>query len=153
MLLPGPVKGYCECGDFGEECGLFGTLGKPDRVGRRHVRGCPCKSCLGRRSRRSGVSKQRVARKAMGIAGPSMGADHEENWRGNVRLEVKSGAREASPVQTRFLACEAQSEASRPIGDNRPFAAIFMPPGTSEGFVVVRLSQLEEVARCLLSDP
>jgi len=85
-------------------------------------------------------------RRQLGIAGPSMGADHEENWRHACRIEVKSGARDAGPVQTRYLACEHQSEASRPIGDNRPFMAIFTPPGTSEGYVVVRISQLYEIA-------
>jgi hypothetical protein len=158
-MLPGPTKGDCECVSTREVedgsawgCGLFGTLGRPDRHGRRHVRGCPCKVCLGRRARRSGVTKQRVARRALGISGPSLGADHEENWRGRVRVEVKSGHRESVPVQTRFLACEAQSEAARSIGDNRPFMAIFMPPGTSDGLVVIRLSQLAEVARCLTEE-
>lgn len=134
-------------------CGLFGTLGKPDRFGRRHVRGCPCRRCLGRRARRSGVTKQRKARRAMGIAGPTMGADHEENWRGNVRIEVKSGARDAGPVGTRFLANEGQSEGARPIGDNRPFMTIWMPPGWgSEGIVGIRLSQLAEVVQALTEE-
>jgi len=158
-LLPGPEKGYCECDGQDDKnpdvvlgCGLYGTLGRPDRAGLRHVRGCRCKRCLGRRARRSGVAKQRVARRALGIDGPSLGADHEENWRGRVRVEVKSGHRESVPVQTRFLGCEAQSEAARSIGDNRPFMAIFMPPGTSDGLVVIRLSQLAEVARCLVDE-
>lgn len=148
-MLPGPTKGPCECRD---DCGLFGTLGRPDSDDRRHVRGCCCRSCKGRRARRGGLAKQRLARKRLGIAGPSLGADHEENWRGAVRVEVKSGSREATPVQIRYLACEKQAEAGRAIGDNREFVAIFMPPGTSEGFVVVRLSKMEKVARAWLSE-
>lgn len=98
------------------------------------------------------MAKQRKARKALDIAGPTLGADHEENWRGRVRVEVKSGHRESVPVQTRYLATEAQSEAARSIGDNRPFMAVFMPPGTSEGYVVIRLSRLTEVALALVAE-
>lgn len=98
------------------------------------------------------MAKQRAARKALSIAGPSLGADHEENWRGRVRVEVKSGHRESVPVQTRYLATEDQSEAARAVGDNRPFMAVFMPPGTSEGYVVIRLSRLTEVALALVAE-
>lgn len=54
------------------------------------------------------------------------------------------------PVWTRFTACEAQSEAGRAIGDNRDFMAIWMPPGTSEGVVGIRLSRLEDVAKAIV---
>jgi hypothetical protein len=79
-----------------------------------------------------------------------LGADHEEHWRGAVRVEVKSGHRDTVPVWTRFTACEAQSEAGRAIGDNRDFMAIWMPPGTSEGVVGIRLSRLEDVAKAIV---
>lgn len=95
------------------------------------------------------MRKQRLARKHLNIPGPTMGADHEELWRHALRLEVKSGHREAVPVMTRFEACEAQSGASRSIGDNRPFGAVFMPPGTSDGLLVVRLSELAKVIEAL----
>ena len=137
-MLPGPQKVECPDG-----CGRFGT---PKRNG--HIKGCPCRSCLGARNRRSGSTKQRKARKALGIDGPSLGADHEENWRGAVRVEVKSGA-QVRPAMTAFLRMEAQSEAKRPIGDNRPFMGIAMPPGTSDGLVLIRLSKLPAVVAAL----
>jgi hypothetical protein len=127
-------------------CGKFGLLGKPDRWGRRHVRGCPCRSCIGRRNRRNGQRKQGKARKILGIVGPTLGADHEENWRGALRLEVKSGHRESFPVDTRYRAMRKQSDASKAYGDNRPFAAVVMPPGMSDGYAIVRLSELRDVA-------
>ena len=139
-MLPGPEKRECPDG-----CGLFGH---PTRNG--HVRGCkgppgqPCMSCIGRRNKKGGMRKQRAARKALGIAGPSLGADHEENWRYAVRTEVKSGA-QVRPAWTAYLRMEAQSEASRPFGDNRAFVGIAMPPGTSDGLVLIRLSQFEKV--------
>jgi hypothetical protein len=69
---------------------------------------------------------------------------HEENLRGPFRIEVKAGA-QVKAVATKFLAAEKQSEASRPIGDNRPFVFVAMPDGMSDGFAVVRLSQLDRV--------
>ena len=55
------------------------------------------------------------------------------------RQEVKSGA-QAGPVATRHLSSEAQSEANRARGDNRPFRAVWMPKGMSDGFITVRVS-------------
>lgn len=69
-----------------------------------------------------------------------------------VRVEVKSGFRDADPVRTRFQAMEAQSEASRAIGDPRLFVAVWMPPGWSDGIVGVRLSELEEVALAIVTE-
>lgn len=142
LPLPGPDKIDCPDG-----CGKFG---RPTRNG--HVQGCkgppgqPCRSCLGRRSRRNGKTRQRAARKALGIPGLSLGADEEELWRGHVRVEVKSGHRDTVPIDTRYRAMRAQSDAARAIGDNRPFLAIVMPPGTSDGIFMGRLSELRDVA-------
>lgn len=146
LPLPGPDKVDCPDG-----CGLFG---RPTRNG--HVRGCkgppgqPCRSCIGRRSRAMGKTKQRAARKALGIPGLSLGVDEEELWRGHIRVEVKSGHRDAMPVDTRYREWRAQSDASRAIGDNRPFAAIAMPPGSSDGYAIVRLSELSAVAHAVV---
>jgi hypothetical protein len=74
---------------------------------------------------------------------------HEEFLGGSVRVEVKAGA-QVKPVFTKFLASEAQSEAARPVGDHRPFVAVFMPEGTSDGLAVVRLSALHEFAAALV---
>lgn len=110
------------------------------------TRKAPCRSCLGRRNRRSGMSKQRAARKALGIpANRFRGLDgNEENWLGPVRLEVKSGAL-AGPVWTKFLASEKQAEQNKRVGDPRPFVAVFMPKDVTDGAVVIRLSKLREV--------
>lgn len=142
-LLQGPLKAECGCG-----CELFGTLKKPNRAGIRCVRLCRCKSCNGRRSRRTGQTRQRRAQKALGIEGSALGANHEENWRGAVRVEVKSQGF-AKPVHTKWLLAAAQSEASRPIGDNRPMVAIFEPPGVSYGIIAFRTDKMEETVYAL----
>lgn len=141
LPLPGPEKVDCPCG-----CGLFG---RPTRNG--HVKGCsgtpgrPCRHCIGRRSRAKGKRKQRDARKALGIPGLSLGVDEEELWRGPIRVEVKAGHNDTMPIDTRYRKMRAQSEAARPVGDNRPFAAVAMPPGVSYGIVMIRTDELEAV--------
>ena len=45
------------------------------------------------------------------------------------------------PVFTAYLKTEIQSEQHRAMGDPRPFAMIAMPDGTSDGLIVMRLSQ------------
>jgi hypothetical protein len=92
----------------------------------------PCRSCLGRRNRRKGQRAQRDFQKRAGLVRQQFrGADgNEEQWRDFFRWEHKS-AGIARPVLTRFLAAEAQSEAARPIGDLRPFAAGFSQGGRS----------------------
>jgi hypothetical protein len=151
LPLPGPEKGMCEC-DFDEfGCLTFGTKGKPDAQGRRHVRGCPCKHCVGRRNRTKGKKKQRDARKLLGIPGLSLGVDEEELWRGAIRVEVKSGNRDTVPIDTRYRAMRTQSDAKRAYGDNRPFAAIAMPPGMSDGYAIVRLSEVRDFAEAVLT--
>lgn len=68
---------------------------------------------------------------------------NEENWRGEWRIEVKSG-RQVVGLAGHFLRAEAQAMAAKAQGDPRPFMAIFMPEGWgNEGLVVVRLSDWE----------
>jgi hypothetical protein len=130
----------CQCGMDG--CELFGTLGKADRNGRRHVRGCGCPVCRGRRNRRKGDDKARRARKALGLAGAN--TRHEELWGGPVRVESKAGA-QVKPIWTRFRDARAQSELARPIGDHRPFVFMASPDGTSEVLYVVAASEWDAV--------
>lgn len=102
----------------------------------------PCNSCRGRRNRRSGLAKQRAARKALGVPRARVAAaeSNEESWRGIFRWEIKSGQL-ARSAATRYLEAEKQAEANKAVGDTRPFAAGLMPHGWgSEGLVVVRLS-------------
>lgn len=111
-------------------------------------RGAPCRSCMGRRSKRKGREKQRSAATALRIPASKFASQmgHEENLRGPVRIEVKSGA-QISPIEKRFLAYEKQSEAARPVGDSRPFLAVAMPDGwpAGEGIAMFRLSALDDL--------
>lgn len=110
------------------------------------TRKVPCRSCLGRRNRRSGLKKQRDARKTLGIPSAKFAGlnGNEENWRGPVRVEVKSGA-QAKPVWTRYALSEDQAESNKAVGDARPFLAVFMPPGMTDGLFVGRISQLAAI--------
>lgn len=122
-------KDDCACG-----CGLFGTpLKRPEG----HVRGCVCPRCMGKRNRAKGDSKARVARKRLGIPGAM--SRHEEHWGGTCRVEMKAG-KQVEPIATRFNAAKNQSETQRPIGDHRPFLMVAMPEGTSDGIVLMLLS-------------
>jgi hypothetical protein len=84
----------------------------------------------------------------------------QAHWRGNlaneetfshlpIRVEVKSGARFANPVWTRYNLARAQSDQSHALGGTKPFAAIFMPVGTGTGLFVCRLDELEQVIDAL----
>ncbi|HEV2928430.1 MAG TPA: hypothetical protein VGW74_07045 [Propionibacteriaceae bacterium] len=140
-MLQGPTKGTCGC--TLDACDLFGTLGRPDRDGRRHVRGCGCPVCRGRRNRRSGQRKQRVARKALGVASQKFSDANEETWADqHFANEVKSG-KQCGPVANWWRRVEAQVLANEADhGDrHRPVRAVAMPEGWgSDGLVVVRLS-------------
>jgi len=101
------------------------------------------------------MTKQRAARKALEALSGSEAArfvgqlGNEEAWSGlPVRVEVKSGA-QVGPVWTRFLAAEIQAHQSKAVGDLRPFVFVAMGRGTTDGLVVVRLSELEAVLSSL----
>lgn len=128
------------------ECPLFGTLGAPYRDGQRRVKGCGDPAARGKRNRAKGDSKARRARKQLGIAG--VNSRHEEVWGGWVRVEVKAGA-QVKPIDTRFRAAEEQSRAAKSMGDARPFAMIAMPDGTSDGIVLMRLSDFANLVTAL----
>lgn len=138
--------GECGCG-----CGGFGTLRtKPWRSNGVTClkRGCPCRQCMGRASKSRGQKRQAKATTALGVPRSSIHPGHEEFLGGTVRIEVKSGM-QALPVWTKYLASEAQSNAARAVGDNRPFVACFEPKGTTDGLVVFRRSELEQVVAAL----
>lgn len=123
------LKQDCACG-----CGLFGTpLKRPEG----HVRGCGCPRCRGKRNRAKGDSKARTARKKLGITG--VNSRHEEVWGGRCRVEMKAG-KQVDPIATRFNQARLQSEVARPIGDHRRFMMIAMPEGTTDGIILMRLS-------------
>jgi len=142
-------KGYCQ-GNFDKctdkSCPLFGTLGRPDRRGVRRVRGCGDPSARGKRNRRKGDSKARRARKKLGLGGHL--TRHEENWGGAFRVEIKAGA-QIKAIATRFNSAKAQSDAAKALGDIRPFAMVAMPDGSSEGIVLMTLSEFSEIVAML----
>lgn len=138
----------CGCG-----CGVFGTLKRPWRDGSQCVaRRCSCKRCRGRQAAKRGRSKQSQAATALGIPKSTIHPGHEEHFAGALRIEVKSGARDTRPAFTAYLRCEAQSEASRAVGDHRPFAAVLMPEGTSDGLFLTRMSKLPNVVAALVEN-
>lgn len=117
----------------------------------------PCPSCQGARNRRSGMRKQREARKALEALTGAEAArfagqlGNEEAWHGlPLRVEVKSGAI-AGPVWTKYAAAEAQSAATKAHGDIRPFVFIAMGQRTSDGLMVCRLSELARVVEALVN--
>lgn len=139
-------KGYCQ--GIEERCALpfdcpkFGTLGKPARDGKRRIKGCGDPVARGKRNRTKGDSKARVARKKLGLVGAN--SRHEEHWGGALRVEIKAGA-QVKPIETRFSSAQAQSEAARPIGDNRPFVMVAMPDDTTDGIVLMKLSDFAQL--------
>jgi hypothetical protein len=111
------------------------------------VRECDCYSCRGRRNRSKGKTKQRQARKGLEktfgvMAGPSqISTSHEEHWRLPVRSEVKAGGM-AKTVDTFYRNTRAQADKDKAIGDVRPFLAVAMVDGSTDGLAVIRLSDL-----------
>lgn len=135
----------CGCG-----CGAYGTLKRPWRDGSRCVaRRCSCRRCIGRQAGAKGRRKQSKAATALGIPRSSIHPGHEEHFGGALRVEIKSGKRDTGPGFTAYLRCEAQSEIHRAIGDHRPFAAVLMPEGTSDGLFQCRVSKLPDVVAAL----
>jgi hypothetical protein len=76
------------------------------------------------------------------------GTRHEEHWGGMFRVEVKAGA-QINAIWTRFRDARLQSNASKSLGDIRPFAMIAMPDGTSEGIVLMSLDEFAELCALL----
>ena len=145
-------KGECEgnqekCNVAG--CPKFGTLGRAHRDGRRRIKGCGDPVARGKRNRTKGDNKARIARKKLGLAATgNAGTRHEEHWGGMFRVEVKAGS-QVAPIFTRFLAARSQSEASKSLGDIRPFAMIAMPDGSSDGIVLMSLDEFAELLALL----
>lgn len=136
-MIPGPTKDFCEgrqdvCA--AEGCPRFGTLLKASRDGWRRVRGCGDPVARGKRNRAKGDAKARSSRKLLGLEGPN--TRHEEHLRGPVLTEQKAGA-QVGPVWTRYRDARAQAEASRAIGDHRPFVFVAHPDHVSEFLIVV----------------
>lgn len=160
MAMLDERKGYCQ-GKW-EKCSTcsklphsdlvpFGTLGRPGRDGKRRVKSCNDPTARGKRNRTKGDSKARTARKKLGLAATgSAGTRHEEHWSGMFRVEVKAGA-QVGPIATRFNQARLQSQASKALGDIRPFLHICMPDGTRDGIVLMSLDEFSELVAVLTS--
>jgi len=117
----------------------------------------PCPHCRGARARRKGKRGQGANLKALenlcevtaswaGKRANEETADHLP-----VRYENKAGkSNGANTIATHYLKAEAQSEAQRAIGDNRPFVATFSPDGMSDGLFVCRISMLPQIVEAIV---
>lgn len=128
LPLPGPEKVDCPDG-----CGKFG---RPLKTRSGHVRGCPCRPCLGGRSSKTGKSKHRLFTKRAGIVVGYRRSSDEERWVDAFRWEIKSGLK-ADPVVTAYENARAQSEETRAFGDPRPFAFGAVPTKSGRPWLVV----------------
>lgn len=137
------VKIDCPCG-----CLAFGILKKPFSDGSQHVAGCDkkvCARCRGRISKRSGSKAQRTASKMLAVPRTSsIQTGHEEHAQGLVRFEAKSGA-QVKALVTSHTNAEAQSEAARAHGDNRPVIVMsLLHPTGKEAIVSFRARNDDE---------
>ena len=148
MMMSEDRKGDCQGNK--EKCKLadcpkFGTLGRPARDGNRRVKGCADPTARGKRSRTKGLSKQRTARKRLGVAPSNKFGDANE---------VKAGKQIGAAV-TAWNRIEAQVRSNEAdYGSRRkPTRAILMPDDWGkEGLVIVRLSTWEDLIRPAMQD-
>ncbi len=102
----------------------------------------------GKRSRNKGMRKQNEARKQLRIPNAKFRSNmgNEENWRGNIRFEVKAG-KQIQSVWNKFTKMEEQSNANLPDygTQSKPFVGVLKPDGTSDGLVMFRISDIENV--------
>ena len=105
----------------------------------------------GRVNRQKGKRKQALARQVFEDiyevqVSWSGKKGNEESWDHikAARIEVKAGA-QVGPLATRFLAAEKQSNQAKAIGDTRPFIFVAMPDNMSDGLMVMRLSEFQQL--------
>ena len=94
------------------------------------------------------MRKQREARKQLKIPNSKFRSNmgNEENWRGELRFEVKAG-KQIQTIWTKFLKMKEQSDSNlADVGKgSKPFVAVIKPDGTSDGLVMFRISDVENV--------
>ena len=102
----------------------------------------------GKRSRNKGMRKQNEARKQLRIPNAKFRSNmgNEENWRGNLRFEVKAG-KQIESIWNKFKKMEEQSDVNNPEHGTgrRPFVGVIKPDGTSDGLVMFKISDIENV--------
>jgi hypothetical protein len=142
LPLQGPRKGECGCG-----CQAFGTLRvRPWRSNGVTcvTRGCVCRQCIGRRSKKGGQYDQQT-KGARALTG-KRGRTHEEHDRAVFRWQNKKTGKHgvSGPVHNAWDKVERDDEQLRPHGDIRPFLARFALEGRRYGLVVIRDDKLRE---------
>jgi hypothetical protein len=102
----------------------------------------------GKRSRNKGMRKQNEARKQLRVPNAKFRSNmgNEENWRGNLRFEVKAG-KQIESIWNKFKKMEEQSDVNNPEygTGRRPFVGVIKPDGTSDGLVMFKISDIENV--------
>ena len=116
-------------------------------------RDCRCDSCRAWRNQRTGAKGQRKTRQVVGVNPERFSGRiaNEETWHAsNLRFEVKSG-KQAEPINTRYVEARNQSDASRAIGDMRPFVFVAAPDGTTP-LLVVRADEMGDVVAAFIEE-
>ena len=102
----------------------------------------------GRRSRNKGMRKQNEARKQLRIPNARFRSNmgNEENWRGELRFEVKAG-KQIETIWKKYLQMEEQSNKNQANygSGSKPFVGVLKPDGTTDGLVMFRISEIENV--------
>ena len=102
----------------------------------------------GRRSRNKGMRKQNEARKQLRVPNARFRSNmgNEENWRGELRFEVKAG-KQIESIWKKFLQMEQQSDKNQATygSGSKPFVGVLKPDGTTDGLVMFRISDIENV--------
>jgi len=106
----------------------------------------------GLRNKNKGRRKQNIARKKLMIPDAKFRSrmGHEENWGGNIRVEVKSGA-QVKAIWTKYTQAKKQSDDNKNIGDSRPFMFVAMPDGTTNGLVIAELDEIVNIVTALIT--
>jgi hypothetical protein len=131
---PGP----CPCEWDG--CQVIGT--KLTKAG--HLKGCACRSCLGRRNRRKGQAGEARAHRALGGIGSTIRDDLFHAYSLNISLETKSGnqcpARMVTAIRSEFMR-KALRQATKkiPVGADA-FPAVMLQPHGGGQYLVVDVS-------------
>jgi hypothetical protein len=101
-------------------------------------------------NRNEGKRLQDRAKKMLGVPERVVGnSSQEEFWNSPIRFEVKSG-KQVENIVKQFENCETQSYDYALTDEfnksyEKPFSMVAMPGGTSDGLLIIRLSELKQV--------
>lgn len=93
-----------------------------------------------------GAASQRKGKKALRLqTAGSIHTGEEAFDVGHVRWEAKYGSSIVGPMFNAYIKAEAQSEAQRPYGDNRPFVFYGRDTGSRFAIISFRDDKIDEV--------